>query len=186
MIKINLLPVKRKKKSKPIPAYILSAIVLTVIVGAILAYLFYTFNSRVSAREAHVRDNERQINELKEKIKAVEDYERRNAVFQQRKEIIEQLSRNKTVPVKILDGISRLLPVGVWLNSLEVKGMSVSLSCTAFTNTEVVNYVNNLKRSKMFTNVYLQESIQSKKAKLAADYSLYNFKITVRVVRVKA
>ena len=75
----------------------------------------------------------------------MEDFEKRNADFQKRKEIIEQLGKNKTLPVKILDEVSRLLPPGVWLTSMDVVGDKVNLSCTAFTNTDVVNYVDNLK-----------------------------------------
>lgn len=177
MIKVNLLPVKKRKKPKPIPAFLISTIIITVIAGVILAYLIYFFNSRVSSRQAQVRANEKKIEELKEKIKAVEDYEKRNTLFQQRKEIIEQLGKNKTVPVKILDKISAFLPSGVWLNSMDVKATDINLSCTAFTNTDVVNYVNNLKNSRIFTDVYLQESIQAQ----LSGYSIYKFKITMKV-----
>ncbi|MEW6107800.1 MAG: PilN domain-containing protein [Nitrospirota bacterium] len=177
MIKVNLLPVKKKKKAKPVPAFLISTILITLIVCAVLAYFIYFFTSRVSIRQAKVRENEQKIQELKEKIKEVEDFEKRNTVFQQRKEIIEQLGKNKTLPVKILSEISALLPVGVWLNTMDVKGTDISLSCTAFTNTDVVNYVNNLKNSNLFTDIYLQESIQSP----TSGFSLYSFKLTFKV-----
>jgi type IV pilus assembly protein PilN len=177
MIKVNLIPAKKKKKQKPVPAFLIYTGLLTLVVGLVLGYLVYFFSSRLSEREAKVRENDLRIAELKEKIKAVEDFEKLNATFQKRKDIIEELGRNKSRPVKIVDEISALLPVGVWLTSMDVKGLDVNLGCTAFTNTDVVNYVNNLKTSNLFSDVYLQESIQSK----AGKSSVYTFKLTLKV-----
>jgi type IV pilus assembly protein PilN len=177
MIKINLLPIKKKKKAKPLPTFLIATIFITVITAAVLVYVIYLFSSTLSARQTRVNENEKKIAELKAKIKSVEDYEKRNADYNQRKGIIEQLSKNKALPVKILDEISTLLPSGVWLNSMSVNGTDINLSCTGFTNTDVVNYVDNLKNSKMFTDVYLKESVQSN----SSGFSIYGFSITLKV-----
>lgn len=177
MIKVNLISAKKKKKQKPVPAFLIYTILLTLAIGVIFLYIAYHFTSTVTAKETKVKENEKTITALKAKIKAVEDFEKLNKTFQQRKDIIEELGRNKSRPVKILDEISALLPPGVWLTSTDVKGLNVSLSCIAFTNTDVVNYVNNLKNSKLFTDVYLQESVQSKQA----TTSTYSFKLTFKV-----
>jgi len=177
MIKVNLIPTKKRKKQKPVPVFLIYTVLLTLAVGVIFLYITYHFSSTISAKEKKVKENVITIAALKEKIKAVEDFEKLNKTFQQRKDIIEELGRNKSRPVKILDEISALLPPGVWLSTADVKGLDVSLSCTAFTNTDVVNYVNNLKNSKLFTDVYLQESVQSK----AAAITVYSFKLTFKV-----
>jgi len=177
MIKVNLISTKKKKKQRPVPSFLIYTVLLSLAVGAIFLYLSYYFSSTVSAKQAKVRENEITIAALKEKLKAVENFEQLNKTFQKRKDIIEELGRNKSRPVKILDEISGLLPPGVWLASADVKGLDVSLSCIAFTNTDVVNYVNNLKNSKLFTDVYLQESVQSK----AAAITVYSFKLTFKV-----
>lgn len=157
--------------------FLVYTILITLITGAICAYVIYHFSSTLKEREAKVKENEATIAVLKEKIKSVEDFEKLNKMFQQRKDIIEELGRNKTRPVKILDEISAQLPVGVWLTGADVKGAEISLSCTAFTNTDVVNYVNNLKNSKLFTDIYLQESVQSK----AGTTTVYSFRLTFKV-----
>ncbi|MBI5639032.1 MAG: PilN domain-containing protein [Nitrospirae bacterium] len=177
MIKINLLPVKKKKKAKPLPTFVIAGFGLFILTAAIMAYLFYFYNAKLLTRKNQVAENEKKILELKEKIRAVEDYEKRNADFKRRKEIIEQLGKNKTIPVKALDEISALLPAGVWVNSMDMRGTDINLSCTAFTNTDVVNYVNNLKNSHVFTDVYLQESIQAQ----ISGFSSYGFKLTFKV-----
>ena len=177
MIKVNLIPTKKKKKQKPVPIFLIYTILLTIVTGLVLGYLAYFYSSRLSDREKKVKENDIKITELKAKIKAVEDFERLNKTFQQRKDIIEQLGRNKSLPVKILDEISAQLPVGVWITAMDVKGSDISLTCTAFSNTDVVNYVNNLKNSKLFADVYLQESVQSK----TKETSVYTFRLTFKV-----
>lgn len=177
MIKVNLLPVKRKKKAKPVPAFLLSAIGVFILAGAVNAYLVYFFNSRVDERKATVAKNDAKIKELQDKIKAADEFEKKNKAVQQQNDVIEQLTKNRSVPVKVLDGVSSQLPIGVWLTGLEVKGMDITLSCMGFSNTEVVNYVNNLKNSPIFTEVFLLESVLDQ----VAGVSVYKFKIKCMV-----
>jgi len=177
MIKVNLLPGKRKKKAKPLPTFLLSIIAVTVGTLLVMAYLVFFFNSRLSARKEQFASNEKKIAELKEKIKAVEDFEQRNKTFKQRNEIIEQLSKNKSLPVKILDEISSLLPTGIWLQTMTVTGETINLEGAGFTNPEIVSFVDNIKNSKMFTEVYLQESKSADIEKIPA----YKFKLTFKI-----
>lgn len=177
MIKVNLLPVKRKKKPKPLPSFLVVTVLITVVVCIIMAYLTFFFNSRLSTKKNQFAANEKKIAELKEMIKAVEDFEKRNKTFKERNEIIEQLSRNKSLPVKTLDEFSTLLPNGVWLQSLSVSGGTVNLEGYGFTNNDIVAYVDNIKNSPMFTEVYLQES----KSVEADKVALYVFKLTCKL-----
>jgi type IV pilus assembly protein PilN len=177
MIKINLLPVKKRKKAKPVPSFVVASIGVTFAVCVLLVYLVYSFNSTVSDKKLKIAENEKTLAVLKEKIKSVDDYEKRNATYKQRKEIIEKLGMNKTLPVKIIDQLSALLPAGVWFTSLAIKGPDVNLSCMAFTNGDAVNYVNNLKNSPLFTDVFLKESVQNQ----ISGFSVYQFSLTFKV-----
>ncbi len=177
MIKVNLLPVKKKKKAKQIPGHFIAAILVTVAAAAVMFYLFYYFSSKVDARKKLVAENEQKIADLAKKIKDVADYEKRNQDFKARKEIIEKLGKIKTIPVKILDDVSAKLPNGVWITALDFKGSDLTLNCTGFSNTDVVNFVNNLKGSKLFSDIFLKESVQSQ----VTGFSVYTFSITLKV-----
>ncbi len=177
MIKVNLLPVKKKRKAKPVPGFVVAGILVTIATAAVLVYVIYSLNASVVSKKNLIAANDQKIAKLKEKIKSVADYEKRNAEYKKRKDVVEKLSRNRTLPVKTLDEISSLLSSGVWLNSLGINNDKVNLSGTGFTNTDVVDYVNNCKNSKLFTDVYLGESIQRN----ISGYSVYNFKLTFKV-----
>ncbi len=177
MIKVNLLPVKRKKKAKPLPSFLMATIAVTVAACLIIGYLVYFFTTRLSERKTTFAQNETKIAELKEKIKAVEDFEKRNKNFKERNDIIEQLGRNRSIPARVLDELSSLLSTGIWLQALTVTGDSISLTGYGFTNTEIVTYVDNIKGSKIFTEVYLQESKSMEIEKIP----IYMFKLTVKI-----
>jgi type IV pilus assembly protein PilN len=177
MIKVNLLPVKRKKKPKPLPTFLLATIAATVAACLIMGYLVFFFSSRLSDRKARFTKNEKINAELKEKIKAVEDFEKRNKSFKERNDIIEQLSRNRSVPARLLDELSSLQPAGIWLKTLSVTGDTILLDGYGFTNNEIVTYVDNVKGSPMFTEVYLQESKSMEFEKIP----LYMFKLTMKM-----
>ena len=177
MIKVNLLPGKKRKRAKPLPTLLLAMILITAGTLIVMAYLAFFFNSRLAARKEQFAANEKTITELKAKIKAVEDFEQRNKTFKQRSEIIEQLSKNKSVPVRILDEISTLLPVGIWLHAMSVSEGGINLEGYGFTNSDIVSFVDNIKNSKMFTEVYLQESKSAEIQKIP----VYTFKLTFKV-----
>ena len=179
MIRVNLLPVKRKKKAKPLPTFVIATVLITVLVICALAYLFYYYNSTLQATKDRFDSNTKKIAELKEKIKEVDNFEKLNKTIEDRTKIIEQLRKNQNIPVMMLDEISRSLPKGVWLSSMAVTGdgSSVNIEGYAFTNADVVAYVDNLKGSKLLTEIYLQESRQAEIEKIP----LYQFRLTFRV-----
>jgi type IV pilus assembly protein PilN len=177
MIRINLLPVKRKKKPKAIPPYVIYGVLVTVVVVAAAGYSFWYLNSTLSALKKQRSDNEATITELKNKIKEVENFEAQKKTLEERKNIIEQLRKNQSLPVKTLSEMSSVLPNGVWLNSMSVSGMNISLSGTGFTNEDVVNYVDNLKKSQVFMDVVLGGTQKLTVGKIIT----YNFTLTCRL-----
>jgi len=105
MIRINLLPVKRKKKPKPLPSFVVTATFLTLIVVFILGYLFYYYNSRLNDTRSRFEANRHKIEELKKRIKEVDDFEKLNKTIDERNKVIEQLRKNQNIPVIMLDEI---------------------------------------------------------------------------------
>lgn len=177
MIRINLLPVKRKKKPKPLPTFVVSVTIIAVFFAVGLFYLYFYYNRSLSAVKTQHEQNKIRIAELKKRIQEVDNFEKLNKTFDERNKVIEQLRRNQNVPAMMLDEISRHLPNGVWLKSMNYVGGTVTIEGYAFSNSEVVSYVDNLKGAKRFAEIYLQESKQAEIEKIP----LYIFKMTFKV-----
>ncbi len=114
---------------------------------------------------------------LSKKIAEIKKFEKLNKELEQRSTLIETLRKNQAIPVRILDEVSSVIPEGVWLNSLAYKENGVSMEGFAFTNIDIVSYIDNLKRLGSVSDVYLEESRESEVEKV----KVYKFKLSFKV-----
>ncbi|MBI3592921.1 MAG: PilN domain-containing protein, partial [Nitrospirae bacterium] len=137
----------------------------------------FWFKSMVSQLRAQSESNKTMIADLSKKINEVKKFEKLNKELELRAGLIETLRKNQSVPVRILDEVSNIIPEGVWLNSLAYKDNGVSLEGTAFSNIDIVSFVDNLKRSVNTMDVYLEETREADIEKV----KVYRFKINFKV-----
>lgn len=178
MIKINLLPTKRKvpKKVTELQQQMVLGALILVLTSIGMGYAWIALNSRIEKlqREKAAADAKilEQDNRLKE-VKNVED--ERKKVFE-KISVIEQLKKNQTGPVRLLDEISKALPAGVNLSLLLEKNGQVDIDGTAFTNNDIVRFVDNLKAKPFFTDIFLMETKQVTFEKV----DMYQYKLQFR------
>lgn len=177
MIRVNLLPVKRKKKPKPVPVFIVVTIALVLLASIGVIYAYYNVKEEIKDLNARKAANDKRIAELKKRLKELENYESLVKSVEKKKKVIIQLRKNQAVPVRLLDVLSRHLPPGTWLKELKFRGSSLDLDGYAFTNSDVVKYVNNLKGSRFFNSVHLAESKRENLKGLKEEVSVYKFTI---------
>ena len=183
MIKINLLPEAarkvKKKKSKGPSTYILLLSIIPVATLLIMGGATYYLKSEVSKLRDLSESNKAVVASLAKKISEVKKYEQINKDLEQRSKLIETLRKSQSIPVWILDHISSVIPEGVWLSSLTYIGDAISMEGVAYTNQDVVTYVDNLKRSANITDVYLEETRESEVEKVKVYRFKLNFKVKV-------
>ncbi|BFU89753.1 MAG: hypothetical protein NTAFB01_09400 [Nitrospira sp.] len=182
MIRINLLPGGPKGRAAK-PQYDVRAQALLgigVILVALVGCWWYSasLDSELEARQEEKRDKEKQVAQLKEQVKKVQDFEQRKKLLEDKNRIIDQLEQSRMGPVKVLDHVSQSLePLKVWLTKLGVASDMVELEGKALTNDDVVEFVNNLRRTDYFTGINLQES----KAAIENKINLYQFRLAFRL-----
>ncbi|HEY6974341.1 MAG TPA: PilN domain-containing protein, partial [Nitrospiraceae bacterium] len=129
-------------------------------------------------KQAEKQDKEKQVAQLKEQVKQVADFEQRKKILEDKNRIIDQLEKSRVGPVKVLDHVSQSLePLKLWLVRVGVNGQSIELEGRAMTNDDVVEFVNNLRRTDYFMNIDLQES----KAATESQVNVYQFKLNFRL-----
>jgi type IV pilus assembly protein PilN len=176
MIKINLLPTKRKppRKVTELQKDFIGAVLVFGGIAAVLAFHLISLNNTIEAktkdRAAALAEVARQDNMLRE-VKNVED-ERKKVT--DKIGIIEQLKKNQQGPVRLLDEISRAIPATADILSMTETGGNINLTGEAFSNEDVVKFVENLKASEFFTDVYLSETSQKS---IKEGYELYEYKL---------
>ena len=182
MIKINLLPGPKAKKVKK-QAEAQSQVVLAglIFIGIVLicGYSLFGLNKEINRLNNSKIKLNKDLAQLKEVVKEVENFEENKKNLEEKNRIIEQLKKNQTGPVYILDEIGRNLdPLKLWLISLTVRGKNLELKGKSITNSDIVEFIKQMKGSKFFKDVSLVESRQMTEANI----SVYSFTLKSVIV----
>ncbi|MFA5354299.1 MAG: PilN domain-containing protein [Thermodesulfovibrionales bacterium] len=177
MIRVNLLEEKRGKKGKR-PLSLLTLVTgLGIVTILLMAAISFYLRSQVAEMKKTSEANKVLLADLAKKAEAVKAYEKLNKEITQRSKIIESLRRNQAVPVRLLDIVGTRLPAGVWVSGFVFRDNGVALEGFAFTNNDIVSYVDNLKATPDLTEVYLEESRQADVGGVLIYKYRLNFKI---------
>jgi type IV pilus assembly protein PilN len=157
MIRINLLGVERPKARKP--TTILDANQRTTF-GCVLVFgltllgvsAWYWSLSREAARlETEIATAQQEMVRLQAVLEEIKRAEARRTQLQERVKIIGELRRGQSVPVQLLDHISRSVPDMLWLTALDQKNDAVQIEGRTTTLISLADFVANLGTNKLVT-----------------------------------
>lgn len=177
MIRINLLPGPRAKavqqqRDVQVEAAGAAGLVGVVLLGCL--YYSWALGNEIETLDRERAEKEQQVKVLKSKVKQVENFKKNQKLLQEKNQVIDKLEKERAGPVLVLDHVSRSLdPLKIWLVRLSMKGRDVELEGKALTTNDIVELVNNLRRTDYFSSVRLIES----RATLEAQVGLYHFRV---------
>jgi type IV pilus assembly protein PilN len=156
MIRINLLAVERertKRRSGGISlaqrVTIACSLILVVTVAGI-GWWFWTLHQQAQALDRDIVAAEQEIARLRSVLTQVQQYETQRAQLQQRVALIEELQRDRTGPVHMLDEVSRSLPDRLWLVDITEKESVLTIDGRTTVLTALSDFVANLEASGYF------------------------------------
>lgn len=174
MIKINLLPVKELMRKRMLIQH--AVIGLIPIIVAIIVILIFDFSIsyRVKQLDEKIAKHRDEIKKLDVIIGKINKLEKDKTELEEKLKVISKLNKNRSIPVHILDELSKSMPEKLWLDDLEQNGPHLRLKGVGLDNETIVDFINNLKKSEYFGWVELQVSMQFENAGL----KLKKFEIT--------
>lgn len=160
MIKINLLPIKKKppKKVIDLQQQLILAVLVLILVGIGMFFFWKSQKDRIDELQNEKVAAERHLQEQDVILKEVKNVEEDKKKVADKIAVIEQLKKNQAGPVRLLDEISKALPRSVNLTVLTEVKDKISLEGAGVTNEDVVRFVDNLKASQFFAEVTLLET----------------------------
>lgn len=125
-------------------------LILVATVGFI-GWRYYKLGADSAALDVSISEAQQETVRLHSLIADVQKFEQRRTQLQQRVGLIEQLRKDQTGPVHILDQISLALPPMMWLTDLKQTASTevvIEGKCTGLTNLS--DFVSNLEASGYF------------------------------------
>lgn len=158
MIRINLVPVELIEKEARQRKLILGITGVVIILSLLVLFLFVrlgverTLITRQRVLEVNLKKCQEKVDEVKN-LKSI------TAVLETKKNIIEGLMRERLCYPLFMEQVMKLIPNGVWFTSLSVLAnqgiFKVTISCNAFDNFGIADFVSNLENSQQISNIEL-------------------------------
>jgi len=182
MANINLLPWReesRREKRKEFLGYL--AVTLLASVVAVVFWVFLV-NQRIEAQQARNALLSKEIASLDEKVKEINELKKRREQVLARMRVIQELQGNRSDVVRVFDELVRVLPEGVYLETLSRQGDSISLVGYAESNNRIAAMMRAIESSYKFDEPNL--------TKVVADYRLgeqgNRFDLRIKVAKPNA
>lgn len=149
-LRINLLDWRAERRERRKKQFQL-LLVAAAVAGAGVSFLLYQWaDGALQHQQARNDYLQRQIAEIDQKIKEIQDLERTRDNLLARMRVIESLQANRSATVHFFDEIVNTLPEGVTLTSLRQQGQQVTIEGVADSNGRVSAYMKNLDASPWF------------------------------------
>ena len=147
MIRINLLPHREEaRKAKRQQFY--AMVGATVALGALVVFLGFTIiNSYISSQTDANEFLKREIAVLDKQIAEIKLLKEKTQALLARKQVIEDLQRDRGETVYLLTELVKQVPEGVYLKSLKQDGAKVNITGYAQSNARVSALMRNLDAS---------------------------------------
>jgi len=155
MIRINLLGTERQKARKTFAfaqGAQLTVACCLILAGAVsgLGWWYWSLTSESARVDQEIAAAQQDAVRVQSILAEVKQFEQRQKQLQERVGLIQQLRRGQSVPVQLLDQVSRSLPDSLWLTSLEEAGTSVTLEGRTSTLIALSDFVGNLGSTPTF------------------------------------
>ena len=152
MTHINLLPWREEARELQLKAS-LGKLLASAVIGAVLVFLWILIAQNQldnqNSRNSYLKSN---IAEMDKKVSEISELKRKKKEMLSRMKVIQDLQGNRSEIVKMFDELVRAVPDGVYLDSLERKGASITISGFSESNSRISNLMRNLDNSYKYEN----------------------------------
>lgn len=166
MIRINLLSAReiRAEIGRRQDLTIAAAALGVTLVLILIVFLYQISRSTLlSSRLSGLRQ---EIAALESRAKEVTELQKNISELKQKVKVIDDLSKKKVGPVRVMESLSGATPVRLWLTEFKENAGNLSLNGMAVDNQTVADFLKALSNTAYFKDVELVETSQAEQDKL--------------------
>ena len=160
MIRINLLPVKEITAAFGRRQEILIAGLSLGLTVALAVGLYLFQGVRLYSLGTEADGLKKEIETLNVQLKEVGDLQQKVKALEQKIKVIDDLTKKKVGPVKVMESLSLATPSRLWLTEFKESGGNLAITGLAVDNQTVADFLKSLSTFVYFTNVDLVETTQ--------------------------
>jgi type IV pilus assembly protein PilN len=154
MIRINLLGGERQVKKRAFTfdssrQIMVACSLLLVLTVAGIGYWFWSLQQASTEVDQEIVDAQRELQQLQSILRDVTSFDQQRDQLQQRVALIEQLRGGQSIPVQLLDEVSKNIPDMLWLTDLTQQGTDVTIQGQSTTLISLSDFVGNLGNSPL-------------------------------------
>jgi type IV pilus assembly protein PilN len=184
MIKINLLPVRAAKKKETFMNQIYVGILVLVLTFGVMGWRAFSQKAKIADTEKEITARKKELDDLKETVKKVQEFEAKKAVLQQKITTIETLEAGRDRFIQLIDQISQAIPGGAWVGSVTIRSTkggaaAIALKGSAYEKDDVGIFISNLSARSQFIKDVQLGGLNQASAGSVVGLSLYNYDLTI-------
>ncbi len=178
MIRINLLPVETKVQIPKAYTHLALALVLLLIGGGAVYLRNSIVQTALAAKRSKAKEKTARVKELQKFIKGVKTFRKTKKRLERKLETIQTLKENQKGPLRLLAELQNRIPRSVWVTQVKLVRNRVTLNGLGVTLSAVGDLLENLKKSKFFSNIdYKKSRVTTKRG-----HKIYTFIMTARFI----
>ena len=158
MIPINLLPTREERRKANLRQ--LAVLLGATLVGSLLlvAAFHAKLRSDVESEKTLLADTQRQIDQFKPQLDQVAAFRQKKSQLEKKIDVIDELDRARSGPVRVLSELASRTPDRLWLTSLKTEGKLVLMKGASLDNELVALFLRSLGESAYFAEVDLDRT----------------------------
>ena len=182
MIRINLLPHREEaKKARREQFYVLSGLIVAL--AGLTVFLVYSLiGNAISNQESNNDFLKKEISVLDKQLDQIKRLKEQTQALLARKQVIENLQRDRGETVNLLSELVKQVPDGVYLKSLKQEGLKVNVTGYAQSNARVSSLMRNIEASPYLQDPRLIET----KATIVNGRRINEFGMNFVITRAQA
>jgi len=158
MIEINLLPVREARRAADLRQQGTQLLLVTILVAACIGYAHSQVTSRITTSQRRIVQMEADIKQFQPQLDQVAAFRKKKANLEKKIDVIDNLDRARSGPVRVLDELSTHTPERLWLTNFSTQGRKILLQGASLDNELVAVLLHALGESPYFAKVDLDST----------------------------
>ena len=158
MLEINLLPLREARRKEDVRQLVMQLMLVLLIAGGGIGFTHSQVMDEIKQSNQRVHQMQRDIDQFKPQLEQVTAYRSKKAKLEKKINVIEELDRARSGPVRMLSELAARTPDRLWLTSLNTEGRVILMKGKSLDNDLVALFLRSLSESEYFDEVDLDKT----------------------------